>query len=307
MSGVVSPSRGTSVPLLRDTLPGNRQRWADIADSSSEQLGSPEVPKAPVINSKESYSKLMSVESMEDATHAPLHSRLEQAASLAEANARSGSNHAMDPGDHSSFSTAVKNSTASTMMAAPGAEATRFVRAHRGNAGANAVAQPNRQSEGRWHRAACDRAPTVPSLDDCFEDDSGSHTSEIALNSRLSSPTRRRITRKRSHVDPAGQLNGKRLRDSMLTEASPLPEASEEDWRRREDKRQSAVLSIKASPEYLELLNSRARGERGANAVPGTPDPTDHTISKRDWEKRVMGWRNALKEWGTGQPIAATM
>jgi len=312
MSGVVSSSQRTSVPLLRDTLAGDRQRWADIADSSSEQIGSTEVPAAPVINSKESYSRMMSVESMEDTTHASLHSRLEQAASLAEANARSGSAHTMDTQDHCSSSAsiptdaqAVWNSTASATqaatMAAPGSEATHLLRAHRSDAGGSGVTQPKRIAAGRLHRAACDRAPTMQTLDDCLEDSSSGHPSETARISQHSPPTKRRITRKRTQTDLTAQLHGKRLRDSMPPEAAPLPEASEEDWRRREDKRQAAVLTIKASLEYQELLSSRARGEPGVDVVPGTPDPIDHTTSKRAWEASVMQWRNALKEWGAGR------
>jgi hypothetical protein len=176
------------------------------------------------------------------------------------------------------------------------------------DAGFTAVAQPSQKSAVKLNRAACDRAPTMDSLGDCLEDDTGGNSLEIAQTSP--SPTRRRIMRKRSHVDPAAQLNGKRQRDSMPTEAAPLPEASEEDWRRREEKRQSAVLSIKALPEYIELRSKRARGEPGVDAVPGTPDPTDHTVSKRAWECRVMQWRNALKEWRAGQSsqtVAATI
>lgn len=273
------------VPLLRDVLPGNRQRWADIADSSSEQLGSPEVPRAPVISSNLSYDKLVS----DDA----LQSRLEDAASLAEAaNARSGSNHAMEAEDQCSSSASIlvealagKNSSASSTQAATRQHLGRF----------------SQKSAAKLRRAACDRAPTMDSLGDCLEEN---------IAQTPPSPARRRIMRKRSHVDPASQLNGKRQRDSVPTEAAPLPEASEEDWRRREEKRQSAVLSIKALPEYIELRGSRARGEPGAEAVPGTPDPTDHTVSKRAWECRVMQWRNALKEWRavqTQQTITATV
>lgn len=259
---------------------------------------------------------MMSVESMEDATNASLHSRLEQAASLAETNGRSGSAAPMDTEDRSSFSASTlvgalgfRNGAASPMqaaaMAAPGTEATHLIRAHRVDAGGNAGAQPSRQSTGRrlWHKAACDRAPTRPSLDDCFEESSSSYASEIVHSARPASPPRRRINRKRSQTDLAEQLNGKRLRDALPTEAAPaLPEASEEDWRRRQEKRQSAILSIKASREYQDLSKSRDCGEPGADAVPGTPDPTDHSTSKRTWEASVMKWRNALKEWSAGRP-----
>mmetsp|Transcript_121105 Transcript_121105/g.241237 ORF Transcript_121105/g.241237 Transcript_121105/m.241237 type:complete len:249 (-) Transcript_121105:169-915(-) len=174
-------------------------------------------------------------------------------------------------------------------------------RAHRGDAGGIAVAQPKRIAAGRLHRAACVRDPTMQRQDACFKDSRSGHVSETARTSQPSPPAKRCITRKRTQEDLTVQLHGKRLRNSMPFEATPLPKASEKDWRRREEKRQAAVLAIKASLEYQELLSSRARGEPGVDVVPGTPDPIDHTTSKRAWEASVMQWRNALKEWGAGR------
>ena len=66
----------------------------------------------------------------------------------------------------------------------------------------------------------------------------------------------------------------------------PLAEASEEDWRRREETRQAIVAAIKDSPDYRALQASRR---------PGTPDPNDRMTSKRNWETKVTQWRTALK------------
>lgn len=74
-----------------------------------------------------------------------------------------------------------------------------------------------------------------------------------------------------------------------------LPDASEDDWRRREEVRKKAVDMIKKFPEYQWYADSKPREEREAGA-PTTPDPRDRTISKRKWKYLTTSWRLALKQ-----------
>lgn len=78
-----------------------------------------------------------------------------------------------------------------------------------------------------------------------------------------------------------------------------LPEATEEDWKRRVAKRHGAVASTKATPEYVAhsqrtLQDSSADGREFA-AIPRTPDAEDRGVSKRKWEEDVRRWRAALR------------
>merc|ERR1719210_2251032 len=72
-----------------------------------------------------------------------------------------------------------------------------------------------------------------------------------------------------------------------------LPEASEEDWLRRIEKRKAAVMVVKASQEYKVHRESASQKELLGLPVPRTPDPTDRTVSKRRWEEEVRLWRVA--------------
>ena len=63
-------------------------------------------------------------------------------------------------------------------------------------------------------------------------------------------------------------------------------ESPAEATSRRLRKRKAAVDAIKPRPEYT-TCDPIAR--------PRTPDPTDLTISKREWEKQVMVWRQELR------------
>ena len=84
-------------------------------------------------------------------------------------------------------------------------------------------------------------------------------------------------------------------------QAALPPEASEEDWQRRAEKRRAFVALIKATPEYQQFAQAfAARGpderflhENGAQA-PRTPDPADRTVSKRHWDQAARLWRLEL-------------
>lgn len=71
---------------------------------------------------------------------------------------------------------------------------------------------------------------------------------------------------------------------------------SDEDWARRHEKRTNVVQSIKTTPEYETMADLRGQGLL-STAAPGTPNPHDRTISKRKWESLVMNWRTDLKQY----------
>jgi len=76
--------------------------------------------------------------------------------------------------------------------------------------------------------------------------------------------------------------------------ASSLPEASEEDWQRRVQKRHAIVAHIKGTAEY-KSCSAMQRASR-----PITPDPYDRSVSKRQWEGIIVNWRNSLRQRCTG-------
>jgi len=132
-----------------------------------------------------------------------------------------------------------------------------------------------------------------------------------------STPLRRR-TRTRNEAPGAQTPGGKRLRSGSAVEdaaaaaaaadaaaeeeaaavvnvPAPIPEATPEEWERRNRKRTASVAAIKAMPEYDQVVQLRARGEMKQEDLPLTPDPDDETTSKRSWETSVMQWRSALR------------
>lgn len=74
----------------------------------------------------------------------------------------------------------------------------------------------------------------------------------------------------------------------------PAGGVSEEDWQRRHEKRLNVIRGIRSTLEYESMSSARARGILGS-AAPTTPDPNDRRISKRKWETEVMRWRNDLR------------
>ena len=55
-------------------------------------------------------------------------------------------------------------------------------------------------------------------------------------------------------------------------------------WVGRVEKRTAAVIAYKESDEY-----------KGSSWRGHTPNPTDRTMSKREWERIVMDWRNDVR------------
>merc|ERR1712039_379949 len=80
-------------------------------------------------------------------------------------------------------------------------------------------------------------------------------------------------------------------------EGRAMPEVAEEDWQRRIQHRSAAVHYIKSTATYQKLAVAREQGLAEAATRPRTPDPTDRSVSKRDWEKSVQKWRSELQSW----------
>lgn len=76
----------------------------------------------------------------------------------------------------------------------------------------------------------------------------------------------------------------------------PIPDATEEEWQHRIEKRTKAVACVKDSPEYAHYQARRSRAERRKDD-PHSPEPTDRTVSKRQWEFVVQQWRAGLRNF----------
>eukprot|EP00927_Polykrikos_kofoidii_P050572 TRINITY_DN44467_c0_g1_i1.p1 TRINITY_DN44467_c0_g1~~TRINITY_DN44467_c0_g1_i1.p1 ORF type:complete len:345 (+),score=64.04 TRINITY_DN44467_c0_g1_i1:207-1241(+) len=86
---------------------------------------------------------------------------------------------------------------------------------------------------------------------------------------------------------------------AVAARVAALPEATEEDWKRRVAKRHGAVASTKATPEYVahseRTLQAGNADAREFAAIPRTPDAEDRGVSKRKWEDDIRRWRAALR------------
>jgi hypothetical protein len=71
-----------------------------------------------------------------------------------------------------------------------------------------------------------------------------------------------------------------------------MTDARESVWRRREAKRRAAVEAVKAS-----------RGYAVCSERPPTPDPSDRALTKRQWERGMQDWRQALRTRVAQRPI----
>jgi len=73
-----------------------------------------------------------------------------------------------------------------------------------------------------------------------------------------------------------------------------IPEATEEDWERRTERRTLSVKIRKESPEYRLYFEKKLKKESEVDA-PLAPDPTDRTISKRKWKYFLQQWSEGFK------------
>lgn len=80
----------------------------------------------------------------------------------------------------------------------------------------------------------------------------------------------------------------------------PMPQESEEVWSGRTDKRQAAVTLVQRSQEYKRCVSAGCK-------LPPIPDAFDRSISKRQWEGKLMRFRDAVKALSSDlPPLAAT-
>jgi hypothetical protein len=273
----------TSGATIRDQLPSDRPDWADLADTSQEDLeDSP--PPPPRIDTQLSY--LAASQDNLDNTQGDV---LSQFASMGRSSGV-GNNATVDAAAAASNGVTAHNSTATASTSASGW-------------------QPNLSAPSFVPNNILSSLPIV---------DEGAEASAITPSGRNSTAgaarpyIRRRITGKRrssqdllSGASPAARRV--RTNDAMglSDERDPsvpgdLPPASEEEWQRRATKRTAAVEQIKSSAEYKAFKMHHARTP-SATPAPRTPDPTDRTISKRAWESGVMKWRTEIR--ATGDPI----
>ena len=68
-------------------------------------------------------------------------------------------------------------------------------------------------------------------------------------------------------------------------------------WPERKVKRERAVEQMKTTPAYEAVMAARANRATVLDELPLTPDPTDESVHKRQWERKFMVWRNQLKEF----------
>ena len=82
----------------------------------------------------------------------------------------------------------------------------------------------------------------------------------------------------------------------MQLEASASPNADEEEWSRRLDKRVEAVDRVKSSPLYRKALLA----DFDSVPAPRTPHPYDRTCVKRHWESQMGFWKAGLYQRSKG-------
>jgi len=323
--------------VLRDRLPPDRVRWADLRDSSTESL---QVPAAggPVCDSQASYRGL-STDSLDG-----MHHKLEAAVTLgSSAGAGAISNaaaprgvaiHEADPvcGEASGASTdgcsahqgdpsgaSVDRATAGTAVSEQvsklNASAPEFI--------------PTLSGGGAWLQlpvqgSSAAEATTMPGFE--LARGAGHGVVPVALPEAQKSPavsTRRRITQKRrwtaseavapQPVMPAPTASstpsGKRLRaeEEAFEVSLPIAEqesalASEmapatEEDWQRRTDKRSLAVATIKASPEYQLYVSNRDHETISVPAPVTPDPDDRSVSKRSWEAGVMRWRSTLRQW----------
>lgn len=129
-------------------------------------------------------------------------------------------------------------------------------------------------------------------------------------------PKRQRRTRKSLKCSPQSEaLVGKRRCSTANAEVlTPSKHVSEENRGARMVnspaarlvKRRASVAGVKKRLEYKMLEDLRVRtalesfntaAARALAAAPPTPEPTDESLSKRQWEDGVQDWVVSLKQW----------
>jgi len=78
----------------------------------------------------------------------------------------------------------------------------------------------------------------------------------------------------------------------------PMPEESDEVWHGRSEKRQAAITLVQKSQEYKSCVSAGRK-------LPPLPNATDRSVSKRQWEGKLMRFRDAVKALAADLPPAA--
>ena len=103
-------------------------------------------------------------------------------------------------------------------------------------------------------------------------------------------------------VDQA--LPQQETKHSSKTRRSLMPDALEEAWKTRVDRRKVDVAKGKETAEYRAYSTKVPRAAREESA-PRTPDARDRTVSRRSWKAEVHQWRKLLRKWYMWQDLHA--
>ena len=68
-------------------------------------------------------------------------------------------------------------------------------------------------------------------------------------------------------------------------------------WDRRHKHRVAGLAAVHRSRDFFAMLSLIAAGEASADRAPLEPRPDDRACSKREWERRVQAWRDAVKSF----------
>eukprot|EP00927_Polykrikos_kofoidii_P062227 TRINITY_DN57030_c0_g1_i1.p1 TRINITY_DN57030_c0_g1~~TRINITY_DN57030_c0_g1_i1.p1 ORF type:complete len:323 (-),score=39.25 TRINITY_DN57030_c0_g1_i1:73-1041(-) len=298
-----------------------RPAWADLADTSNESLPAPAPP--PLIDSQASYDVDMSRESLDGGSHGDLTTLLDEVVSLEGAGAcgkRSGNEplrrvrrrasagecEKTPAGDASTGTTIATEVTCHEWR--PNIDAPVFV--------PMCETSDQAQREGWTAPTALPSCPSVSMTEarSCSMRNRQMDLGKMTPGRKGAASASRARSRKLDTASRFGSIGSgafgpppswrkrcrsmvRRTSDGISAKDSPSNGDPVKDWQRRQEKRRSAVLTIRSSDEYRSLASARARGVVSMTAVPRTPDPDDATVSKRSWEAAVMRWRIGIKQW----------
>ncbi len=66
-------------------------------------------------------------------------------------------------------------------------------------------------------------------------------------------------------------------------------------WQRRCRHRLAGVLAAQRSRDFNTRLAKLSAGEQSQEGAPLAPDPEDRSVSKRQWERSMQQWRQAIR------------
>lgn len=266
------------LPTAPVELPAKRPRWADICDSSDEDVESLLLPRAPVIDSQISYSRMDSfAESRSDLTR-----QVEETLDL------KGTAASSSGGGEGRAGVRTEDDGEDEFVPLAATRRQRMRSRARGNESSPTPLTPMAVA------AATSAGPvSLPAA---------RSAAELAMEPpRMSSMVAaadvpaRRIRQRGDGGDAVSATTTDAVTPSMGNER--MPEVTEEVHQQRTSKRRHALLTIKATTDYMDYDLNRLDVRPCTLPRPRTPDPEDRTVSKRSWEAGVMRWRSALRQW----------